>query len=127
MNGHGPLQNVLDNYTLDNVNGFIREIDREKRLEFKELITATRVAGAEQKSYDRYMGHLRQRERMEAAAEAKREKRPMILTPKEREALDAQQHVRFTELPAEEQALRDSMWSQIPPHLREKANKMAGR
>lgn len=50
-----------------------------------------------------------------------------MLTPKEREALDAQQHVKFADLPESERAQRDAMWSQIPAHLREKANKMAGR
>lgn len=112
---------------MDNVNGFLREIDRTERFTFKETIIAHRVAQATKEHYERFMGHLRQRERMEAAAEAKREKRAMPLSQREREALDAQQHVKFADLSPHEQAQRDAMWSQIPPHLREKAMKMAGR
>lgn len=53
------------------------------------------------------------------------------MTPKEKWALEAQGHTKFTDLPESERAQlqseRDSMWSQIPAHLRDKANKLAGR
>lgn len=53
------------------------------------------------------------------------------MTPKEKWALEAQGHTRFSELPDDERSRmeseRDSMWSQIPAHLRDKANKLAGR
>lgn len=49
------------------------------------------------------------------------------MTEKEIVALQGQQHVKFTDLPAEEQQLRDSMWETIPAHLREKAKKLAGQ
>lgn len=51
----------------------------------------------------------------------------MPMTYAEQAALDAQRHIKFTDLPAEEQALRESLWGQIPAHLQAKARKMAGR
>lgn len=53
------------------------------------------------------------------------------MTPKEKWALEAQGHTKFTDLPESErtqfEAERDSMWSQIPAHLQDKARKLAGR
>ena len=50
---------------------------------------------------------------------------------KERQAFNAQQRLKFNQLPEGEQAKlaaeRDFMWSQIPAHLQEKAKKLAGR
>lgn len=75
------------------------------------------------------MGHLRQRERVMQRREDKSVRTPM--TPKEKWALEAQGHTRFNELPVEERSRmeseRDSMWSQIPQHLQDKARKLAGR
>lgn len=75
------------------------------------------------------MGHLRQRERVIQ----RKESQPVrtLMTPKEKWALESQGHTRFSELPDSErskfQSERDSMWSQIPAHLQEKARKLAGR
>jgi hypothetical protein len=75
------------------------------------------------------MSHLRQRERVLQRKERQPMRTPM--TPKEKWALEAQGHTRFNELPADEKSRleseRDSMWSQIPAHLQDKARKLAGR
>jgi hypothetical protein len=88
------------------------------------------VGGATKEGYDKYMGHLRQQERvLQRRENAKRMRTPM--TPKEKWALEAQGHSRFSELPVSERSQleseRDSMWSQIPAHLQDKARKLAGR
>ena len=53
-----------------------------------------------------------------------------ILTPQEQQLFDKQQHYEFSELSTgEQQQLKgeiDSMWSQIPAHLQEKARNLAG-
>jgi hypothetical protein len=76
------------------------------------------------------MGHLRQRERVIQKRENQKTMRTPM-TPKERWALEAQGHTKFSELPVSERSQleseRDSMWSQIPSHLQEKARKLAGR
>lgn len=53
-----------------------------------------------------------------------------LLTPQEQALLDKQQHDTFTELsPVEQKRLTteiDIMWNQIPSHLQDKAQKLAG-
>ena len=92
-------------------------------------ITEVRIAGATEKSFKQIMAELRGMERKIERLQYKEENRPMStpMTPKEKFAIEAQQHVKFADLPVEEQALRDQMWSKIPAHLRDKANKLAGR
>lgn len=75
------------------------------------------------------MSHLRQRERVIQRKENQQVRTPM--TPKEKWALEAQGHTRFSELPDSErskfEAERSEMWGQIPQHLQDKARKLAGR
>lgn len=53
-----------------------------------------------------------------------------LLTPQEQALLDKQDHVTFSEMaPVEKQRIQtevDIMWGQIPEHLQEKAQKLAG-
>ena len=53
-----------------------------------------------------------------------------ILTPQEQALLDKQQHFNYGDLTKMEQARLktevDIMWSQIPQHLQDKAQEMAG-
>lgn len=53
-----------------------------------------------------------------------------LLTPREQALMDRQDHVTFSEMTAIEQRRVqvevDMMWGQIPAHLQEKAQKMAG-
>lgn len=53
-----------------------------------------------------------------------------LLTPQEQALLDKQDHVTFSEMaPVEKQRIQtevDIMWGQIPEHLQEKAQRMAG-
>lgn len=114
---------------MTHVNKFVREIDkRETRLKVGRIYEY-RIAGATDKSFKEVMRKMQQQERVIEARQAREEKRQMKepMTFKERQALKMQGHVKFTDLPESEQKLRDEMWSQIPEHLREKANKMAGR
>jgi hypothetical protein len=93
-------------------------------------IYETRIAGATEKSFKTIMAQLRAQERRVELLQAKQEKRLPTPTPptfEERQARDAQQHVRFSELPTEEQAQRDAMWAKIPEHLRARAKELAGR
>ena len=53
-----------------------------------------------------------------------------LLTPREQALLDKQDHVTYSKLQSAEQeklkAEIDLMWGQIPAHLQEKAQRMAG-
>jgi hypothetical protein len=53
-----------------------------------------------------------------------------LLTPREQALMDKQDHVTYADLkPAEQQKLKaeiDMMWGQIPEHLQEKAQRLAG-
>lgn len=53
-----------------------------------------------------------------------------LLTPREQALIDKQDHVTFNDMPAGEQVKLkteiDVMWGQIPAHLQEKAQRMAG-
>lgn len=130
--GHGPLQNILDNYTLTHINKFLRGIDRKERREQLRRIYDHRIAGATTKGFKDAVRHLRQQEQAVDAAERhgqRMNRGPM--TPAEQQALDAQGHYRLSALPEDEQqrliAQRDALWLQIPEHLQDKARKMAGR
>lgn len=98
-----------------------------ERLRFKESIIATRVGGATEKGYKDYMSHLRQRERV---LQKTTERKPLMKTYEEELWMEAREHVKFANLPPEQQtqfqAERDAMWGQIPAHLQEKARKLAG-
>lgn len=80
------------------------------------------------------MGRLRQQERVIARNQARKNdhttKKRIVLTPEEQQKLDAQDHTWFADLSPEEQENlqreREAMWSQIPTHLRAKADKLAG-
>jgi len=126
--GHGPLANIFDNYTLEHVNHFLREVALDDRRRFKETIIATRVAGATDKGYRDYMNHLRGQERV---VKAQQRGRRQVMTYEERLKLESQRHVKFNQMSAQEQARleqeRAGMWKQIPQHLQAKAGKMAGR
>lgn len=111
---------------MTHINKFLSEIAQRKRYKFKELIIATRVAGAEEKSYSRYMNHLKQQERVVQQRSTGRR----IMTYEEQLKLDAQRHVKFNQLSQTEQdalqAERKSMWGQIPSHVLAKSKKLAG-
>ena len=53
-----------------------------------------------------------------------------LLSPQEQALIDKQDHVTFTKMaPVEKQKIQaevDEMWGQIPEHLQEKAQRMAG-
>ena len=53
-----------------------------------------------------------------------------LLTPREQALMDKQDHVTYSKLKVEEQAKLkaeiDLMWGQIPAHLQEKAQRLAG-
>ncbi len=91
-------------------------------------IYETRIAGATEKSFKQVIGNLRRVERQmeQVDRNVTRSRRGSLpMTPAEQEALDAQQHLEFRDLPPEQQQkiteeLSD-MWGQIPKHLREKA------
>lgn len=115
-------------------NNFLREIDRAERREKLSRIFDFRVGGATEKGFRDAVRQLRQEEQALDAAERqitgeRIHRGPM--TPAEQQALDAQGHFRLSALPEDEQrqltAQRDSLWSQIPEHLQEKARRMAGR
>lgn len=65
-----------------------------------------------------------------AAHKPPAERRPTIQTNEEKIWMAAREHVKFSEMPESEReaftSQRDSMWSQIPAHLQEKAKKLAG-
>jgi len=117
---------IRDEYTMTHVNKFLAEIGQRNRRRFKETIIATRVAGAEEKSYTRYMNHLKQQERVVQQRRTGRR----IMTYEEQLKLDSQRHVKFNEMSAEQQAKlqqeRQGMWSQIPAHIIAKSKKLAG-
>ena len=130
QHGHGPLKNILDNYTLSHVNHFLTEIDKRSRRSHIERITEARIAQTSNKDYQQIMGRLRQQERMVQRREAQRygHKVKHKLTPEEQQKLDAQDHVWLSDMSPEEQekfrAEQNMLWEQIPPHLREKAERM---
>lgn len=117
---------MLDNYTLEHVNHFLREIALDQRRQFKESIIAMRAAQAEQKSFQRFMNHLKQQERVVERTQ----KGKQFMTHEEQQKLESQKHVRFNQMSAKQQealqAERVSMWSQIPAHILEKSKKLAG-
>ncbi len=110
------------------VNHFLAEIDQVERRQFKEAIIAVRVAGADEKGYTKYMNSLRQIER-----KVEQQTRPgrQHMTYEEQVKLEQQHHVKFNQLSQAEQdaitAERESLWSQIPPHIQAKSRKLAGR
>jgi hypothetical protein len=121
---------ILDTYTLDVANSFLREIDKQEMRAKVGRIYETRIAGATEKSFKTIMAQLRAQERRIELIQAKQEKRIPTPTPptfEERQAREAQQHVRFSELSADEQALREQMWAKVPEHLRARAKELAGR
>lgn len=105
----------------------MREISKVERLKFKELIIATRVGGATEKGYKEYMSRLRQRDR---TAQATERKETQMQTYEEQIWMEAREHVNLAHLPPEKrvqfEAERAAMWAQIPPHLQDKARKLAG-
>jgi hypothetical protein len=117
------------------INHFLREVDKAERRSKIGRIYEYRIAQAESKGFKEAMARLHRAERI---AEAKEQQETGYqppqgappMTEKEIEALQGQQHMKFANLPADEQeqftAQRDAMWSQIPEHLRDKARKMAG-
>ena len=118
---------------MEHVNHFLREIGKSSRHQFKKAITAVRVGGADQKGYDRYMGRLRQQERVAQRKEAQATgRKPIQMRTYEEEIwMSAREHVKFADMAPEEQAKlkaeRESLWGQIPAHLQDKARKLAGR
>jgi hypothetical protein len=111
-------------------NSFLREIDKQEMRQKVGRIYETRIAGATEKSFKTIMAQLRAQERRIELIQAKQEKRLPTPTPptfEERQALEAQQHLKFTDLAPHEQALRNEMWSKIPEHLRARAKELAGR
>ena len=130
-NNHGPLQNILDNYTLAHINHFLPEIDRNRRRQFKEAIIAARVSQADDKHYRDYMAKLKQSERVVSKQVEKHHGGHLPMSHEEQVRLEQQHHVKFNEMSAEQQskllAERESLWGQIPLHLQKKARNMAGR
>jgi hypothetical protein len=111
-------------------NSFLREIDKQEMRQKVGRIYETRIAGATEKSFKTIMAQLRAQERRIELIQAKQEKRLPTPTPptfEERQALEAQQHLKFTDLAPHEQAERDAMWAKIPEHLRARAKELAGK
>ena len=108
------------------INHFLREIGRDNSRGFREAILAGRAAQAEEKSFRRFMNHLKQQER---AVERQRGGR-QFMTYEEQLKLESQRHVKFNEMSSEQQdklqAERKSMWGQIPAHVLAKSKKLAG-
>lgn len=122
------MQNILDNYTLDNANNFLLEIDKlSHRTRIVEIYNY-RIAQATDKSFRETMSRLRQQAK--AAHKPPTERRLQMQTNEEKIWMAAREHVKFSELPDEQrsafEAERQSMWSQIPAHLQDKAKKLAG-
>lgn len=125
--GHGPLDKILNTYTLEHVERAVHDIHAGDLLDRINRVHDFRVAQIEdgkkfQQQYNRLLASYK---RLVKAKPGR-----SILTPQEQALLDRQQHYDFNELsPQEQQQLNrevDSMWGQIPAHLQEKARKMAG-
>lgn len=108
------------------MNHFLVEIAKADRRRFYEAVLAGRAAQAEEKSYRRFMNHLKQQERVVEQAQKGRR----FMTYEEQLKLESQRHVRFNEMSAEQQdklqQQRKSSWGQIPPHILAKSKKLAG-
>ena len=129
--GHGPLANILDNYTLAHINHLLPEIDRNRRRRFKEAIIASRVSQADDKHYRDYMAKLKQSERVVNKEVERHHGGHLPMSYEEQVRLEQQHHVRFNEMSVEQRekltAEREALWGQIPLHLQKKARKLAGR
>jgi hypothetical protein len=120
----------LDTYTFEHLNHFLLEIARDRRYQFKQMITAVRVGNADQKGYKDYMNHLRQQERAALAERKRGTVRNNFQTYEEQTWMAAREHVRFSEMAPEQQAKltaeMDGLFGQIPPHVIAKSKRMAG-
>lgn len=131
LHGHGPLGNVLDNYTLTHLNKFLQEIDNRARRERIGEIYNLRIAQLESKHFREQLRKLQQQDRQIRAAQARAEGRRLDLEPSEQEAqvLDNQRHIYFSDLPVQEQEKfkreQEQMWSLIPEQFRAKAERLA--
>ena len=116
---------------MEHANQFLLETQRSDRQKFRELIIATRVAGADEKGYTKFMNRLKSQERAAKRAEGQQGVKHQMRTYEEETWMAAREHVKFNEMSAEEQskltAERESLWGQIPAHLQDKARKLAGR
>jgi hypothetical protein len=131
QHGHGPLQNILDNYTFKMANNFLREIGKAELEQRITDIYNYRVAQATEDRFKETIGRFRRAQRVAQAKEQQETRQGAApMTEKEIEALQGQQHVKLSALPVEQRTQfeteRDAMWSQIPAHLQEKARKLAG-
>jgi hypothetical protein len=126
---HGPLANILDNYTMDHAQGFLRQIDQQESLGKLNRIHEFRVAQLDNTAYKEKVGQMVRAYNASYRRESASSVKP-ILTPREQAAFDAQQHWEFNNLPRPEREKLnkeiDVMWAQIPEHLQDKAQRMAG-
>jgi len=131
--GHGPLQNILDHYTLAHVNHFLRELDRNRLTDRIDRIYEFRVSQLTQDGYLGEMRRLRQAVRMfDSRSGTAQSQGRKFMTPDEQRKWDTEtSHLSFNLLPKAEQeritAERESLWAQIPSHIQAKSRKLAGR
>ncbi len=114
---------------MDHAQGFLKQIEQQESRAKLNRIHEFRVAQLDNKGYKEKVGQMVRAYN----ASYRRESAPsqkQTLTPREQATFDAQQHYEFNNLPQPERdklnAEVEVMWSQIPEHLQDKAQKMAG-
>lgn len=129
--GHGPLQNILDNYTLTHLNKFLHKIDARRRRDRIQSIYNLRIAQATLKGFKEAIRSLEQRDRDIRRAEARAEgRRPDLeMSDYEAEVLETQRQDYFSDWSSSERerfkAEQANLWSTIPEKFRAKAEALA--
>ena len=131
QHGHGPLENILNHYTLAHVNKFLQEIDSRARQDYIRSVVAHRISQLAAKDFRQEIRRLQQQDRQIRAMQARAEGRRLHLEPNEEEAefLDRQRHDYVSDWSDAERerfnSERDKMWAMIPPEFRERAEQLA--
>lgn len=129
--GHGPLQNILDNYTLTHLNKFLQEIDNRARRQRITDAYIARLANATVKGFKEAIREMERHDRDIRRRQAHAEGRRLDLEPNEVEAeiLDSQKHHYFSDLSPDEQDRfkreQERLWATIPAEFRDRAERMA--
>lgn len=130
--GHGPLENILDNYTLDHVNHFLAKIDARQRRERVRSLYDDRMVQCDLKHFKEHVRRLEEQDRLIRLNEARRAGRrnaTLEMTQREAEVLDHQGHDYFGDWTPMEQerfkAQQGAMWELIPEKFKAKAERLA--
>ena len=131
LNGHGPLENILNCYTLAHVNKFLQEIDSRRRRDRIQSIYDLRISQATLKGFKEAMRSLEQRDRDIRRAEARAEgRRPDLeMSDYEAEVLQTQRQDYFSDWSEQDRerfkAEQANLWATIPEKFRAKAERLA--